>query len=91
MKSLSGFHYEQIDATDEPQGIKKMDAEEAFITLYGSPVRYRYDGGVPSQLIGHVLREGMTLRLNSCSQMEQFKFVLATDKFAQLSITLERP
>ena len=90
MRSLSGFHFEQIDATDEPQGIPKLQAEQAFITLYGSPVRYRYDGGEPTSLIGHILSEGMMLRLDSVGQLEKFRFVKMDEKFSQLSITLEK-
>jgi len=90
MKRLSGFHYEQIPAEDKAVGIPKLQAEEVFITLWGGEIRYRYDGKDPDALTGHLLYDGMSLRLTSIGQIENFKFIRASDRPSVLSITYEK-
>lgn len=89
-RHLSGFYFEQIPATDIPQGLPKKQAEEAYLTLQGGEIRYMYHGGEPSAIKGHLLYEGQSLRLDCVSQIENFKFVSATDRASVLSITLEK-
>lgn len=89
-KSLSGFHYEQIVARDKAQNIPKMQAEEVFITLQGGPVRYRYDGKEPDVFTGHILYDGMSLRLTSIGQIEKFSFIGIRDQAGVLSLTYEK-
>ena len=90
MRRLSGFHYEQITAQDKALGIPKLQAEEVFITLQGSPIRYRYDGTEPDKVTGHLLYDGMSIRLNSIGQIEKFRFIQTEDKPSILSITYEK-
>ena len=89
MKSLSGFHYEQLHAEDKPQGIPKLQAEEVFITIQGGMIRYRYDGAEPTRELGHLCGAG-SLRLTSIGQIEKFKFIRASDTASVLSITYEK-
>ena len=89
-KSLSGFHYEQITVQDKALGIPHLQAEEVFITLQGSPARYRYDGEDPDIVTGHLLYDGMSLRLTSIGQIEKFKFIQTEDSPSILSITYEK-
>lgn len=90
MKSLSGFHYEQIAAEDKAKGIPRIQAEEVFITLWGGTVRYRYDGVEPDKITGHLLYDGMSLRLTSIGQIEHFSFISASDDPSVISITYEK-
>ena len=89
-KSLSGFHYEQLTAENKAQGIPQMQVEEVYMTLQGSAIRYRYDGLLPDYVTGHLLYDGMSLRLTSIGQIEKFRFIATDDKPSILSITYER-
>ena len=90
MRSLTGFHYEQIPVRDKAQGLPQMQAEEVYLTLWGGPIRYRYCGGEPDSVTGHLLYEGTSLRLTSIGQIEKFRFVAAEDKPGVLSVTYEK-
>lgn len=90
-RSLSGFHYEQVLAEDKPLPIPKLQAEEIFITLQGGEIRYVYTPGTePTALFGHLLYDGMSLRLTSVGQIENFKFIKASERPSVLSITYEK-
>ena len=90
MRSVSGYHFYQIESTDEPQGLDRSGSpEEAFITCFGQ-IRYRMDGGVPSAIFGHILYDGMNLRLTNVGQIEKFRFVKYGEGISVLSITLEK-
>lgn len=90
MRHLSAHSFEMVEVVDTPTGISVIgQPEEAFITLHGSSIRYRYDGGKPTELFGHLLHDGGSLRLYGTSQMQNFKCVRVNDNKCFLSVTLE--
>ena len=50
-------------------------ANVAFVTVEGSPVRYRVDGTAPTASVGHELLVGDALRLNNHSEVENIQFI----------------
>lgn len=89
-KSLSGFHYEQVTAHDEVKTLTKLQADEVFITLWGGEIRYRFDSGDPTALMGHLLYGGDSLRLDNIGKIEKFRFIKASDRPSILSVTYEK-
>lgn len=89
MRYKSAFAFETIQVLDKPVGL--LDAgEEAFMTLQGSDIRYRYDGGEPTQIEGHLLISGNSIRLHGMNQVNRFRAISVTDKEGILSVSHER-
>lgn len=90
-RNLTGFKYKQLIAGVKSQGVYEAQAEEAFITLQGGEIRYTdVPDVVLSPIYGHVMYEGMSLVLSGVSQIENFRFVKASDREAILSVTLRK-
>lgn len=92
------FAFETISATGIAQGLTVATfkpsgsaiASEAFLTLSGGDIRYRYDGIAPTASVGHLLSDGGYLRLKGQHQLENFKFILTGTRTGVLSISYER-
>lgn len=92
------FAFETISATASALGLTASTykpasaaiAQEAFITLSGGDIRYRYDGTDPSATVGHILSDGGFLRLKGEHQLANFKFILTGTRTGVLSISYER-
>jgi len=65
-------------------------ATDAFITLNGGNIRYRYDNGTPSSTVGHVLLDGGILVLKGQNQMSQFKCIQTGSASSEISVSYER-
>ena len=89
MSKLAAYKFETIHVLGEPIKLSES-SEEAWITLQGGDIRYRYDGDNPTALEGHVLYQGHTLRLSGQSQVAGFRAVACTDKEGILSVSYER-
>ena len=59
-------------------------ANAAFVTVEGSPVRYRVDGTAPTSSVGHELLVGDVLRLEHHSEVENVQFISADGNTATL-------
>lgn len=90
MRYLTAFLFETLIVTDKVVGLTHS-AEEAFVTLQGSDIRYTYGGQDPTQLEGHILHSGHSLRLHGDNQVKSFKAISTSDKPAILSVSYERP
>ena len=91
MRSVSGYHFYQVEATDNPLSIlHDSQAECAFITVSGGYIRYRYDSGEPTTLEGHIAQDGLGIKLDNISQIDKFRFINACDRPTFLAITLEK-
>jgi len=97
-KPKVGFDFETIAVSSSavtltaskyhPTGADKADS--AFLTLEGGDIRYRYDGGDPTALVGHLLSDGGFLVLLGQNQMEKFKAIRVGGRDGSLSATYER-
>lgn len=89
---LSAFNFETIYCGEKISILSEKIyfsengiAERAFITSEGE-CRYRYDGGTPTMLEGHLLRDGAHLVLDGELQIRNFKAI----GDARLSVSYER-
>ena len=62
----------------------------AVCTLEAGAVRYRYDGGTPTQTSGHLLSHGDKIELEGIVNIENFRAVNVGDREGVLSVTYER-
>ena len=91
MRYLSGYSFHRIEAKSTPLSIPiEGQPEEAFITLQGGSIRYRYDGKDPDEFTGHLLHDGMSLRLTGIGQLQNFRFILSSELPGSISLTLEK-
>ena len=89
-RDCSGYHFYEVEATDDSKSLDTTGSpEEAFITLSGQ-IRYRMDGGNPTAILGHLMFDGMSLRLTNVGQLSKFRFVRSIDRPTFLSVTLEK-
>lgn len=96
MATTSAFAFETILATDKPQLLTKSiyaptdgHAEIAFVTVEGD-IKMRYDGGDPTEVEGHHLRDGSFFKLMGQLQIEKFKFVALRSVGSNIAVTYER-
>ena len=90
MRYKSAFGFEVLHVSGLSSLLKYDNAEEAWITLQGGDIRYRYDSGEPTQFEGHILHSGNSLRLHGHNQVVNFKAINCTDNHGILSATYER-
>lgn len=91
-KYLNAFAFETLHVNKSTPLTKELflNAEEAWITLQGSDIRYRYDGEEPESGIGHILHSGHSLRLQGNNQITNFKACSCTPDIGILSVSYER-
>ena len=92
MAELSAFNFEQLLLTDSPQTLSPTmftNATKAFLTCEGL-ARFRYDNGIPSSTVGHIMNDGMTLVLNGELQIKGFSAICASNNPTIISISYER-
>jgi len=94
-----GFSFEQLTVTSAVQVLTPAKytaqggftgASEAFLTLNGGNIRYKYEGGTPSSTEGHLLTDGGMLVLKGQQQMKDFKCIKTGASDSEISITYER-
>jgi hypothetical protein len=94
-----GYDYEQLTVTTGVQVLTPAKytaqsgfagASEAFLTLNGGNIRYKYNGGTPSSTEGHVLLDGGILVLKGQQQMKDFKCIRTGSADSEISVTYER-
>ena len=94
-----GADFEQLTVSGRPVSLtaaKFKDSADSrgcdscFITNYGAPIRYTYDGTEPTHVLGHVLPDGGILTLRGHQQMSSFKCIRASVVNSEISITYER-
>lgn len=86
---LSAFAFDTIRITDSVVMLTQK-SEEAWLTLQGGDIRYRYDGDEPTKLEGHILHGGHGLRLVGESQVQGFRAIAVGENEAILSVSYER-
>lgn len=62
---------------------------EAFITVSGGMIRYRYDGGEPTKTLGHIGDSSRPIVIKGISSIQQFKVVRLTDDSTTIAVTYE--
>lgn len=94
--STSAFAFESIEVGSIAKKLNVLlisslegMAEKAFVTCEGT-VRYRYDGGEPTSMEGHLLKDGSHLILHGELQMKNFRAISVSEP-AILSVSFERP
>ena len=68
---------------------KCINASTAFITVETNPVRVRWDGGAPTNSVGHLVNTGDDLQLTSVSDLVNFQAIGSTGA-AVLQVTYSR-
>lgn len=84
-ETIYGYQDRCVNLTEKLFHSEHGIAERAFITAEGE-CRYRYDGGTPTMLEGHLLRDGAHLVLDGELQIRNFKAI----GDARLSVSYER-
>jgi hypothetical protein len=88
-KNIVAFEFEILDSTGECQAIKHQGTH-AYISLAGGSIRYRLDGGEPKPTEGHILSDRQSIELANLRNIENFKFIQASNVPSILTITYGR-
>lgn len=100
MRPTVGFDFETITIDNTAGGVgltaakyrptNGVQAEAAFITVEGGPIRYTYDGTAPTTTVGHKAVSGTILVLKGQHQMENFKAIRTGTTDGTLQVSYER-
>lgn len=95
MSNLSAFLFETLSLTNKVISLTSKfykgaggEAKRVFITCDGE-CRYRYDGGEPSSVSGHSLRDGESVEFHGL-QIENFKAIKTGAGICNLHVSYER-
>lgn len=90
IRKMKASDYESTVVSSAPVGLNQdagFNCHMAFITCEGSDIRYRFDGGDPTNEEGHYLSDGESLILDSHHNIVQFRAIREGDRDAVLRIT----
>jgi len=86
----NAYHFETVEVGDKVAKLSPTDTPEtAFITCERD-CRYRFDGGEPTAVTGHLLRDGQSITLVDKRNIYQFRAISVEVAPATLSVTYER-
>lgn len=65
-------------------------AQRAVITVETAQIRYRYDGGAPTDAVGHILNSGDVVTLIGYAAINQFRAIRTGGTSGVIVVTYER-
>jgi hypothetical protein len=101
MRPTIGMNYSSLTVDNTAGGVAlsasayrpsgEVQAETAFITVEGGPIRYIYSPGTTvTSTVGHKAVNGTILVLKGQNQMESFRAIRTGSTDGTLHITMER-
>lgn len=94
VRGETGFYHgmltlDTLTSQSFPSEVGGVKATSIFLTVEGANVRYRYDGGLPTQGSGHLLTIGSAYNLEGPQNVKNFR-VIAESGNPVVRFTLEK-